>query len=319
MVAFGYALSSEEHGPLDLVRNAQAAEDAGFEFASISDHFHPWLGAQGHSPFVWSVLGALATSTGLDLGVGVTCPLIRVHPAIVAHAAATVSVMAPGRFFLGVGTGEALNEHVHGDRWPAPEVRLSMLEEAVAVMRALWSGETVDHWGDHYTVENARLFDAPASPVPVIVSAFGPKAAELAARIGDGYWGTSPSSELLSAYADAGGSGPRYGQASVCWATTEDEGAATVHRQWANTGVPGQLSQDLPTWTHFEQVASLVTEDSIRESSIPMGPDVGRYVDSVRSYVDAGFTHVYFQQIGPDQAGFLRFWQEELAPALGSS
>src|SRR5215218_7978380 len=169
MASFGLALSSEEHGPLDLVRNARAAEEAGFEFVSISDHFHPWLSAQGHSPFVWSVLGALATSTELGLGVGVTCPLIRVHPAIVAHAAATVSLMAPGRFFLGVGTGEALNEHVHGDRWPAVEVRLSMLEEAVAVMRSLRSGDTVDHWGEHYTVENARLFDAPEVPVPVVV------------------------------------------------------------------------------------------------------------------------------------------------------
>ncbi len=218
MVSFGYTLSSEEHPPAVLVTNAGRAEAAGLEFVSISDHFHPWTSAQGHSPFVWSVLGAIAASTdAIDVGVGVTCPTIRVHPAIVAQAAATTSLLLDGRLFLGVGTGEALNEHVLGHRWPRPEVRLEMLEEAVEIMRRLWTGDTVDHRGVFYEVENARLFDPPVEQIPVIVSGFGPKAVDLAARIGDGYWGTAPEPELLERFTGAGGSGPRYAQLDVCW------------------------------------------------------------------------------------------------------
>ena len=198
MTSFGYTLSSEEHPPRDLVENARLAEEAGFDFVSISDHYHPWVSAQGHSPFVWTVLGGIAAVTKrVSVGVGVTCPIIRLHPAIVAHAAATTSLMFGDRFFLGVGTGEALNEHVHGDRWPRPEVRREMLEEAVGVMRALWTGETVDHRGRYYEVENARIFDPPEHQLPVIVSGFGPEAASLAGRIGDGYWGNAPDRELM--------------------------------------------------------------------------------------------------------------------------
>ena len=190
MVQYGYTLSSEEHGPRDLVANAARAEEVGFDFVSISDHFHPWVRAQGHSPFVWSVLGGIAEVTSrISVGVGVTCPTVRIHPAIAAHAAATTSLLLGDRFFLGVGTGEALNEHVLGDRWPRPEIRLAMLDEAVDIMRRLWTGETVDHRGEFYEVENARLFDPPESPVPVIVSGFGDASIDLAARIGDGYWG----------------------------------------------------------------------------------------------------------------------------------
>jgi coenzyme F420-dependent glucose-6-phosphate dehydrogenase len=316
MTSYGYTLSSEEHPPGDLVRHARRAEEVGFDFVSISDHFHPWVSAQGHSPFVWSVLGAIAASTAdLRVGVGVTCPTVRIHPAIVAQATATTSLLFDGRFFFGVGTGEALNEHILGHRWPPPDVRLAMLDEAVEVIRKLWTGETVDHRGDFYTVENARLFDPPSEPPPVIVSGFGPKALELAARIGDGYWGVAPEAESVDRYRGAGGSGPCYAQLHVCWA--EDPAAArkTVHDVWPNSGISGQLSQDLPTWTHFEEAAGMVTEDDASRS-IPVGPDVDPFIESIRQYLDAGYDHLYFHQIGPDQHGFFRFWAEDLRPAL---
>ncbi|MDP9072065.1 MAG: TIGR03557 family F420-dependent LLM class oxidoreductase [Actinomycetota bacterium] len=316
MTTFGYALASEEHAPLDLVRNARRAEETGFSFASISDHYHPWVSAQGHSAFVWSVVGGIAATTqSIELGIGVTCPLIRIHPAVVAHAAATSATMLPGRFFLGVGTGEALNEHVLGDRWPPADVRLDMLEEAVDVIRRLWGGDTVDHHGPFYTVENARLYDAPDALPPLIVSAFGLAAVELAARIGDGFWATSPQKESLDSYAAAGGTGPRYGEVTICWA--EDEAAArrTAYQQWPNAGVKGQLAQDLPTPTHFEQAAEMVTEEDVA-SAIPCGPDPEAVVGSIRQYEEAGYTHLYLHQIGPDQEGFFRFWEKELSPLL---
>ena len=316
VASYGYTLSGEEHSPTDLVRNACRAEDAGFEFVSISDHFHPWVSAQGHSPFVWSVLGAIAASTErLRVGVGVTCPIIRIHPAILAQATATTSLLFEGRFFVGVGTGEALNEHVLGHRWPPPDVRLAMLEEAVEIIRSLWTGDTIDHRGDFYEVENAKLFDPPANAPAVIVSGFGPKAVELAARIGDGYWGHSPEREVLDRYCDNGGSGPRYSQLNLCWAEDAAVARKTVHEIWPNAGITGQLSQDLPTWTHFEEAAAMVSEEEATKS-VPCGPDVEPIRDSVRTYLDAGYDHLYFHQIGPDQDGFFRFWSETLQPAL---
>ncbi|HVM09266.1 MAG TPA: TIGR03557 family F420-dependent LLM class oxidoreductase [Acidimicrobiales bacterium] len=316
MVAFGYTLSSEEHSPLDLVRNAQKAEELGFDFVSISDHFHPWVSAQGHAPFVWSVLGGIAHATDtIEVGVGVTCPIVRIHPAVLAQATATTALLLEDRFVFGVGTGEALNEHILGHRWPRPEVRIAMLEEAVEIIRRLWTGETVDHRGEFYEVENAKLFDPPSTPPPVVVSAFGPKAVELAARIGDGYWGHSPEKELIDKYEQAGGSGPKYAQLNLCWAEDEATAKKTVHEIWPNGGVAGQLSQDLPTWTHFEQAASMVTEEDATKST-PCGPDVGPVIASVKEYLDAGYDHLYFHQVGPDQDGFFQFWKNELQPAL---
>ena len=317
MSTFGYTLSSEEHPPSALVANARRAEEAGFDFASISDHYHPWVSAQGHSPFVWSVLGAIATATdNLRVGVGVTCPIMRVHPAVVAQAAATTSLLFGDRFFLGVGTGEALNEHVVGQRWPPPAIRREMLEEAVGILRALFTGETLEHRGVHYEVDNARLFDPPAVRIPIIVSGFGEAAASLAGRIGDGYWGNAPAQELLDAFEHAGGTGPRYAQLNLCWAESADSARRTAHRIWPNTAVSGQLSQDLPTWTHFEQATETVTEPDVT-ASVPCGPDIaGELRDSVRKYVDAGYDHLYFHQIGEDQEGFFRYWERELRDAL---
>jgi G6PDH family F420-dependent oxidoreductase len=193
-----------------------------------------------------------------------------------------------------------------------------MLEEAIGLIRRLWSGETVDHRGQFYEVENARLFDPPAQPIPVIVSGFGSDAAELAGRIGDGYWGHSPEPELLERYRSAGGSGPRYAQLNLCWAEDEERARKTVHHVWPNGGVKGQLSQDLPTWTHFEDAAGMVSEEDATKST-PCGPDiVDQLLESAQKYLDAGYDHLYFHQIGPEQDGFFRFWERDLRPALQS-
>jgi G6PDH family F420-dependent oxidoreductase len=315
--SYGYTLSSEEHGPAELVRDAARAEMLGFDFVSISDHFHPWTTAQGHSPFVWSVLGALSRATvRIDVGVGVTCPIMRVHPAILAQATATTALLLDGRFFWGVGTGEALNEHIVGQRWPAPAERREMLEEAIDVIRALWRGETVDHRGRYYTVDNARIFDPPRSPIPVIVSGFGPESAALAGRIGDGYFGTSPKPELLEAFSASGGHGPRYAQLTICWADDADTARKLVREVWPNAGLSGQLSQDLPTWTHFEQATEPLTVEQVTEQT-PCGPDIaGELCEVVAKYEDAGYDRIYFHQVGADQDGFFRFWEKELGPEL---
>ena len=316
MAEFGYALSSEEHRPLDLVRNARRAEEAGFTFALISDHFHPWVDEQGQSAFVWSVIGAIAQATErLRLGTGVTCPTIRIHPAIIAHAAATCGALMPGRFFLGVGTGENLNEHILGDKWPVPDERLEMLEEAIEVIRTLWEGGYQTFRGDYFEVEQARLYTLPEEPIPIAVAAAKPLAADVAAHSGDALISTAPQRELIDGYRQAGGDGPVYGQVTVCWAPTEEEGVRTAHRIWPNAGLGGDLSVELALPLHFEQASQTVTPEMIGEST-PCGPDPARYVEMVQQYLDAGFDHIYFHQIGPDQEGFFRFWQEELRPAL---
>jgi coenzyme F420-dependent glucose-6-phosphate dehydrogenase len=312
---FGLTLSSEEHDPRRLVDIGALAEDHGFDFVSISDHYHPWLDDQGHSPFVWSVLGALAERTdSVGVGVGVTCPTTRIHPAVLAQATATCASLLDGRFTWGVGTGEALNEHILGDRWPPADLRFEQLEEAIEVVRRLWTGEQVTHRGRYYCVENARIYDPPATPVPVVVSAFGPEAAELAGRIGDGLW-TGGDAAVIEKWRAAGGKGPVYSQISLCWATDRDSAIKTAHHRWRTTGVPGQLNQDLPTPAHFEQAASMVTPEMIAESTA-CGPDPEPIVKSVKDAVEAGVDHVYFHQIGDDQEGFCRFWEKELAPAV---
>ena len=317
MTRIGYALSSEEHTPNDLVRNAVMAEEAGFEFAMISDHFHPWVDAQGHSPFVWSVIGAIAQATSrLRLGTGVTCPTIRIHPAIIAQAAATSAAMMPGRFMLGLGTGENLNEHVLGDKWPAYEVRAEMFEEAIEVIRLLWQGGEHSHYGTYYEVENARLYTLPDEPPTLLIAAGGPKSATLAGELGDGLVATSPDSEVLEAFDGGGGTGkPRYAQVTVCWAADEAEARRTAFRIWPNSAITGELSQELPTPAHFEQAAKMVTEDKVAESVV-CGPDPQRHLEAIREYVDAGFDHVYIHQVGPDQAGFVDFYRREILPAL---
>ena len=217
MAAIGYTLSCEEFGPRALTAQAVRAERAGFEFAGISDHYHPWVDQQGNSPFVWGVLGAVSQATErLRLITGVTCPTTRIHPAIVAQAAATAASQLPGRFSFGVGTGENLNEHVLGDRWPPADIRLEMLEEAIEVMRQLWTGDQVSHYGKHFTVENARIYTLPEEPPPIVVAVAGEKSVALAARAGDGLIGTAPKAESIEQFRSEGGEGPAYGQLHVC-------------------------------------------------------------------------------------------------------
>ena len=221
MTAVGYALSSEEHSAIDLVRHARRAEEAGFSFAVISDHYHPWIDRQGQSPFVWGVLGAIAQATEtLRVGTGVTCPTVRIHPAIIAQASATAASLMPGRFFLGLGTGERLNEHILGAPWPAWDVRAEMLAEAVGVIRRLWEGAMTSHRGRHYTVDAARIYSLPDQLPPIYLAAGGTKAAREAAQLGDGIIGTGPDHSIIDAFGDAGGTGPRIGQVTVSWAAT---------------------------------------------------------------------------------------------------
>jgi len=316
MPQIGYALSSEEHAPLDIVRNAGLAEKAGFDFLSISDHFHPWIDAQGHSGFVWSLIGGIAATTSrIRLGTGVTCPTIRTHPAIIAHAAATAACLMPGRFFLGIGSGENLNEHILGDRWPEVEVRLEMMEEAVEVIRTLWQGGVQSHRGRHYTVENARIYDLPDKLPPIIVSASGPKATEVAGRIADGLWGMSPDQDLVKRFDELAGPGkPRYAQVTLCYGKDAAAARRTAHQIWPTAGIKGEASQELPSPKHFEQLAGMVSEDQIAES-VPCGPDPAPVLEQVRAYVEAGFDQVYFHQIGPDQQGFIDWAKRELLPA----
>jgi coenzyme F420-dependent glucose-6-phosphate dehydrogenase len=313
----GYTLSSEEWGPRDLVRLGARAEEVGFSFAMISDHFHPWIDRQGHSPFVWGVLGGISERTErLRVGTGVTCPMIRIHPTIVAHAAATAAVLLDGRFMLGLGTGENLNEHVLGDRWPSADERLEMLEDAVRVIRLLWEGGPQTYRGRHYRVENARIYDLPEQRPPILIAAKGERAGSLAGRAGDGLVGVAPDQELITTFEEAGGEGkPRYGQLHVCWAEDVATARRTALGWWPNTSVPGELGVELSLPRHFEQAAEVIGESDVAKSVV-CGPDPEAHLDAIRKYVDAGFDHVYLHQVGPDQEGFFRFFESEVLPKV---
>jgi G6PDH family F420-dependent oxidoreductase len=315
MAEIGFFLSSEEHGPSELTQYARQGAEAGFRSVFISDHYHPWTERQGESPFVWSVIGAIAATTELNITTGVTCPTVRVHPAVVAQAAATSALMASGRFRLGVGSGEALNEHILGDRWPSADVRLEMLEEAVEVMRELWKGGFYSHRGRHYTVENAKIYSRPDQPPPVYVSGFGPKAIELAGRIGDGFVTTAPNADDIGAYRKAGGKGPTLAALKVCWGPDQAAAEKLAYDLWPTTGVPGELSQELPMPAHFEQAAQTVTPEMVT-AKIACGPDPARFVSAFEQYLEAGFDQIYVSQIGEDQAGFLDFYFSEVQPRL---
>jgi G6PDH family F420-dependent oxidoreductase len=315
MVHIGYALSSEEHPANDLVAFAGRAEQVGFEYAMISDHYHPWIDEQGQSTFVWSVLGGIAReTTNLKVGTGVTCPTMRYRPAIVAQAAATVATMMPGRFMFGVGTGEALNEHIVGERWPAWELRADMLEEAVEIIRELWSGSMVSHYGEFFTVENARVYSLPDEPPPILVAASGPKSAEMAGRIGDGLINYAPDHEVVADFrASGGGDKPRLVQYNVCWAEDEAEARRIARETVPTVALKGEVTTLLPTPPHFEQATDTVTEDQIAQVVV-CGPDPDKHIDGIRKCVEAGFDHVHVDQVGPDQEGFFRFYEREILP-----
>jgi G6PDH family F420-dependent oxidoreductase len=317
----GYFLSCEEYSPAELLQQATLAEAAGFESLWISDHFHPWTDEQGQSAFVWSMIGAISQVCSLPISTAVTCPTVRIHPALVAQAAATSQTLTDGQFTLGVGSGEALNEHVLGDRWPNTTVRLNMLEEAIEVMRALWAGEFVDHHGTHFTVENARLYTLPVTPPPVYVSGFGPKAAKLAGRIGDGLVTIEPDQDLIKAFREAGGGGkPVHTGYKVCWGTSIDTSVEIAHRTWPNEALPGELAQTLTSPRHFEQAAGLVTRTMIADA-VACGPDLDAHIAAFRPYAEAGVDAVHIQQIGAGRqetnaAGFFEFYQQSVLPRL---
>ena len=253
MTRLGFTLSGEEHLPATLVRHAAEAEAAGFDFLSISDHFHPWVDRQGNAPFVWAVLGAVAEATdSIPVMTGVTCSTTRIHPAIVAQAAATTACLMPDRFSLGVGSGENLNEHVLGDRWPSVPIRQERLAEAIEVIRRLWRGDLASHRGEHFEVENARIYTLPESPPPILVAAAGESSTELAGRLGDGLVGLAPEASMIELFERSGGAGkPAYGQVHVCWDRDEAAAVERALEWWPNTGVPGNLFVELPLPVHF--------------------------------------------------------------------
>jgi G6PDH family F420-dependent oxidoreductase len=314
MTRYGYFLACEEYGPAELVRQAGLAEQAGFDALWISDHFHPWLDEQGQSGFVWSVIGAISQATSLPVTTAVTCPLVRQHPAIVAQAAATSALLTGSRFTLGVGTGEALNEHILGGRWPSADERLEMLEEAVGVIRDLLGGRLVSHAGRHYTVETARLYSVPAQPPPIYLSGFGDKAIRLAARIADGYMCVQPNEDFVRLYRESGGGDrPVQGGLKVCWGQDAGRARKTMHRLWPTDEIPGEAAQLLPLPRHFSQAAGLVSEDMI---SAPCGPDPEAHIGAVRAYTGAGFDEVYIGQVGGQHEGFFEFYAGQVLPRL---
>ncbi|RAI39069.1 TIGR03557 family F420-dependent LLM class oxidoreductase [Rhodoplanes roseus] len=316
MIKLGYKLMSEEHGPADLVKNAVAAEKAGFDFAAISDHFSPWLDEQGHAPLAWSVLGAVAQATEtIGLMTAVTCPTFRYHPAIIAQGAATVALLSGDRFTLGLGAGERLNEHVIGAGWPGRLERQERLAEALDIIQGLLAGELTNYRGRYLTLDHAKLFDRPKRKVPVVLAAGGPHAAELAGHKADGLMATDSDKVLVESYRKAGGKGPRYCEVSLCWAEREDEAKTTAHKyfRWSASGWP--VMAELPDTEGFAAASESVTPDDIA-GKVSCGPSVDAHLKAIDAYVKAGFDHIVLTQIGPRQDGFIDFVRRELAPAL---
>jgi G6PDH family F420-dependent oxidoreductase len=315
MIKLGYKLMSEEHGPIDLVRNANRAEQAGFDFAAISDHFFPWVEEQGHSPFAWSVLGALANATRhVGLMTAVTCPIMRYHPAIIAQGTATLGLLSDNRFTLGLGAGERLNEHIVGEGWPGRGERHERLSEAVDIIQGLLAGTLTNYRGNYFVLDDARLFDRPHVKPPVVIAAGGPRAARIAARKGDGVIATEPRADLVEAFNSTGGSGPRYAEAAMCYGK-EEEAKRTAHRyfRWSITGWP--VMAELPDTDSFASATRHVSPETIAQK-VSCGPSAERHLQAIDRYIRAGYDHIILTQIGPDQNEFLEFFERELAPNL---
>ncbi len=312
----GYKLIAEAYDPKELVRQTVEAERAGFDFVEVSDHFHPWLPEQGHSGFAWSILAAAAARTErIRLGTGVTCPTIRYHPAIVAQMAATNQLLADGRFFLGVGSGERLNEHVVGGGWPAVRVRHELLREALEIIRLLWSGGSHSYAGTHLTLEDARVWDLPEVAPEIAVAISGPKSAAIAAELGDGIFATEPKPELTQAYAAAGGGGARYCEVPMAYAPDEQAGAASAHRLF-RFGITGwKIQAELPNVVNFDAATAFITPDDLREQ-FACGTDLDRYVEVAQQFVDAGFDRLALVNAGTDVDGFFAFFAGGLADRL---
>ncbi|MER6065692.1 LLM class F420-dependent oxidoreductase [Streptomyces sp. NPDC001792] len=318
MVQIGYTMMTEQAGPRDLVDHVVRAEETGFDFSVISDHYFPWLRSQGHSPYAWSVLGAAAHATSrIPLMTYVTCPILRYHPAIVAQQAATVQLLSQGRFRLGLGAGENLNEHVVGGGWPPVDVRHEMLEEAVGIIRALFEGGHVTHHGPHYDVDSARLWDLPDQPPPIGIAVSGDQSCQLAGHLADLLIATEPEPGLLEAFDRYGGSGkPRVGQLPVCYDPDRDTAVKRAHSQFRWFGLGWKVNAELPHPDSFESATRFVDEDDVA-ASIPCGDDPDAFVEAVRPYVEAGFGEIALVQIGGDaQAEYLDWSAKTLLPAL---
>jgi G6PDH family F420-dependent oxidoreductase len=314
----GYKLATEAFSPTRVVEQTVAAEEAGFDFVELSDHFHPWLEEQGHSGFTWSMLGAMAASTErIGLATGVTCPMIRYHPAVIAQAAATVQLLSGNRFTLGIGSGERLNEHVVGGGWPAVRIRHHMLREALEIIHLLWQGGYQSYEGRYLTLEDARIWDLPEQLPVIAVASGGPGASKLAAEYGSGLFATEPKSELVAAYTEHGGSGPKYAEVPMAWAQTEDAAvqAALQTSRWALTGWP--VMSELPNPVNFDAASGSVDDEDIR-GQFSVGPDLDVHVQQAQPYVDAGFDHIVLQNTGPDPDGFLAVCQDELIERVRS-
>ncbi|MEU2664920.1 TIGR03557 family F420-dependent LLM class oxidoreductase [Micromonospora sp. DT46] len=312
----GYKLASEGYGPQEIIRQAVRAEQAGFDFVEMSDHFHPWLDTQGHSSFTWSVLGAVAAKTErIGLATGVTCPTVRYHPAIIAQAAATLALISDGRFTLGVGAGERLNEHVVGQGFPSVRGRHERLREALEIIRLLWQGGYHSFEGKHLHLEDARIFDLPETPPVIAVAASGRSSATMAAELGDGLFVTEPKASIVEHYRQAGGDGPRYAEVPMAWATDDQQAVRAVLEtsRWMVTG--WKVMSELPNPVNFDAASAYVEERHVREL-FSVGPDPEAHVAAVRPYVEAGYDHVVLQNAGPDPDGFLDFFAGDLAARL---
>jgi G6PDH family F420-dependent oxidoreductase len=312
---FGLILSTEEYRPDELIEQARLAADAGFAGLCITDHFHPWIDAQGQAPFAWSIIGAVSQACDLPIMTAVTCPTIRIHPAVVAQAAATSAVLTRGRFRLGVGTGEALNENILGGAWPSADVRRDMLAEAIDIMHRLWTGRVVNHRGPHYTVQSARLYTVPDEPIPVYISGFGPASTRFAGQVGDGFVTTRPDRDTIDLFREVGPGKPVTVNAKACVAATVEDAEKIAYERWPTTGLPGELNQVLPTPAHVEQAVSLVRPEQVT-ATIPCGPDPQRHIQAMRQYLDVGADELYVAPIGPHYRDMIDLYAREVFPAL---
>jgi G6PDH family F420-dependent oxidoreductase len=320
MTMFGYTMMCEQSRPDRLVDDVQQAEAAGFDFAVISDHYFPWLASQGHSGYAWAVLGAAAHATStIPLMTYVTCPIIRYHPAVVAQKAATLQILSGGRFRLGLGAGENLNEHVVGRGWPATHVRHAMLAEAVEIIRALFAGGLVNHHGRHFDVESAKLWDVPDRPVPIGIACSGPASCRLAGEQADLMIATEPKAELGEQFDAAGGRGkPRVGQLAVCFDRDRDLGVRRAHEQFRWFGLGWPVNSNLPGTQAFTAATRSVSPEMVGRQ-LACGDDVDEFVEKIRRFVTAGFDEVALVQIGGDSQGdFIRWAERDLLPALRS-
>ncbi|MFI0355163.1 TIGR03557 family F420-dependent LLM class oxidoreductase [Actinomadura sp. 9N407] len=315
---FGYTLLCEQTPPKQLVTDLVAAEELGFDYSVISDHYFPWLEEQGHSAYAWSVLGALAQATDrIPLMTFVTCPIMRYHPAVVAQKAATMGVLSDGRFTLGLGAGENLNEHVVGRGWPSVDIRHEMFAEAVEIIKKLFGGGYVHYRGRHYTVDSAKLYDLPENPVPIAMAAFGSRAAELAAEHADALVSDQPVPEVVRLFGERSGQGkPVYGQIPVSYGTDEEEAVQNAYRLWKHGTTGWKVMAELPGPVNFEASAKTARPEDVAEAVV-CGADLDRYAQMVQQWADAGFTHISFLQIGPDRQRKFRDWaRSDLLPAL---